>query len=43
MMVNYPRPGRFHLILRGTDVWVYVTLWLFGWRLHWCRWREGRV
>jgi hypothetical protein len=37
--VNYTWPGRFHLICKGGLF--YVTLWLFGHRLHWCNQRAG--
>lgn len=33
---NLTIPGRFHLIVRSSDRLLYVTLWLFGKRYHYC-------
>lgn len=32
--MNYTRPGRFHIIVKGRLI--YLTVWLFGWRFHYC-------
>lgn len=34
MTVNYTRPGRLHLIIGGAEAAFYLTLIVFGRRLH---------